>query len=218
MGATVGGTLARSSRALRQVQEHAYAVHALGASRGVGARLRRPGGGQEEPVSDDRLDHRTGTPAGGDGAQKKGSGDKALGRSRGGLSTKVHLLADEAGLPVAFRITPGQAAEYAQAVSLLQGQHAQAVIADKGYDSAEIVSTIQALGATAVIPPRRHWKQPRSYDRTLYKQRNLIERCFNRLKQFRRFSTRYCRTIEAFRSCTALACAWIRLQLYVDTA
>jgi transposase len=56
------------------------------------------------------------------------------------------------------------------------------------------------------------------YDRALYKQRNLIERCFNRLKQFRRFSTRYCRNIEAFRSCTALACPWIRLQLYVDTA
>jgi len=92
------------------------------------------------------------------------------------------------------------------------------VIADKGYDSAEIVAKIHSLGATAVILPRRHWKQPRSYDRELYKQRNLIERCFNRLKQFRRFSTRYCRTIEAFRSGTALACAWIRLQLYVDTA
>jgi transposase len=127
-------------------------------------------------------------------------------------------LADEAGLPVAFRITPGQAAEYAQAMSLLEGQQAEAVIADKGYDSAEIVAKAESLGAVVVIPPRRHRKQPRSYDRELYKQRNLIERCFNRLKQFRRFSTRYCRTLEAFRSCTALACAWIRLQLYVDTA
>jgi transposase len=141
-----------------------------------------------------------------------------MGRSRGGLSTKIHLLADEAGLPVAFRITSGNTAEYAQAVLLLQGQQAQAVIADKGYDSTEIVATIQALGATAVIPSRKHWKQPRSYDRTLYKQRNLIERCFNRLKHFRRFSTRYCRTIEAFRATTAIACASIRLQLYVDTA
>ena len=128
------------------------------------------------------------------------------------------MLADEAGLPVDFRITPGQAAEYAQAIPLLEGQQAEAVIADKGYDSAEIVAKVQSLGATPVIPSRRHWKQPRSYNRELYKQRNLIERCFNRLKQFRRFSTRYCRTSEAFRSCTALACAWIRLQLYVDTA
>ena len=101
---------------------------------------------------------------------------------------------------------------------MLEGQQAEAVIADKGYDSTEIVTTIEALGAVAVIPPRQHWKQPRSYDHTLYKQRNLIERCFNRLKQFRRFSTRYCRNIEAFRACTALACSWLRLQLYVDSA
>jgi len=134
------------------------------------------------------------------------------------LSTKIHLLTDEDGLPVAFRITPGQAAEYAEAIRLLDGQRAEAVIADKGYDSAEIVAKVQSLGAVAVIPPRRHWKQPRTYDRELYKQRNRIERCFNKLKHFRRFSTRYCRTIEAFRSTTALACAWIRLQLYVDTA
>lgn len=101
---------------------------------------------------------------------------------------------------------------------LLEGRQAEAVIADKGYDSAEIVARVESLGAVPVIPPRRHRKALRPYDRDLYKQRNLIERCFNRLKQFRRFSTRYCRTIEAFRSCTALACAWIRLQLYVDTA
>jgi transposase len=110
-------------------------------------------------------------------------------------------------LPVDFRITAGQAAEYAQAILLLEGQQAEAVIADKGYDSAEIVAKVHGLGAVAVIPPRRHWKQPRTYDRQLYKQRNRIERCFNRLKHFRRFSTRYCRTIEAFRSITALACA-----------
>ncbi len=134
------------------------------------------------------------------------------------LSTKIHLLADERGLPVAFRITAGQAAEYAQAIHLLEGPTGRSRDRRQGYDSSEIVTTIEALGAVAVIPPRRHWKQPRSYDRTLYKQRNLIERCFNRLKQFRRFSTRYCRNIEAFRSCTALACAWLRLQLYVDTA
>jgi transposase len=109
---------------------------------------------------------------------------------------------------VAFRITAGQAAEYQQAILLLEGRQAEAVIADK----------VQSLGAVAVIPPRRHWKQPRTFDRELYKQRNRIERCFNALKHFRRFSTRYCRTIEAFRSTTALACSWIRLQLYVDTA
>ena len=126
-------------------------------------------------------------------------------------------MADEAGLAVAFRITPGQAAEYAQAISLLESRGAEAVIVDKGYDSAEIVAKVGSFGAVAVIPSRRHWKQPRSYNRELYRQRHQVERCFNRLKQFRRFSTRYCRTIEAFRTCAALACSSIRLQLYVDT-
>jgi transposase len=70
----------------------------------------------------------------------------------------------------------------------------------------------------ATIPPRRHRLKPKTYDRELYKQRNHIKRCFNKPKHFRRFSTRYCRTLEAFRSTTVLACAWIRLQLYVGTA
>jgi transposase len=118
---------------------------------------------------DDRLDHRPSASAGGGRPQKRGSEDPALGRSRGGLSTKIHLLADEAGLPVDFRITPGQAAEYAQDISLLEGREAEAVIADRGYDSAEIVAKVESLGAVAVIPPRRHRKQPRSYDRELYK-------------------------------------------------
>ncbi len=130
-------------------------------------------------------------------ARKRGGAGSALGRSRGGLSTKIHLLTDEAGLPVAFRITPGQAAEMPRR-SVAGGQQAEAVIADKGYDSAPIIASMEDLGAVAVIPPRRHRKQPRSYDCELYKQRNQIERCFTRLKQFRRFSTRFCRILEAF--------------------
>jgi transposase len=140
-----------------------------------------------------------------------GCADKALGRSRGGLGTRVQLLADEAGLPIACRITPGRLSNMPQAASLLEGQHAESLIADTGCDSTDVVATIQALGAITVMPPRCHWSQPKSCDRALYKQRNLIE---PRLKQFRRFCTRYCRTIETLRSCTALACAWLRLQLY----
>ena len=116
-----------------------------------------------------------------------------------------------------FRITPGQAAEQPQALPLLEGRTAEAVIADKGYDSRAIVARVQAMEAAVVIPSRSHWLVQREHDRVLYRQRNRIERCFNKLKHFRRFSTRYCRTLEAFHSTTAIACAWIRLQLYVDT-
>ena len=91
------------------------------------------------------------------------------------------------------------------------------MIADKGYDTRAIVAHVRAMGAAVVIPSRSHWLVQRELDRALYRQRNRIERCFNQLKHFRRFSTRYCRTIEAFRATTAIACAWIRLKLYVDT-
>lgn len=125
---------------------------------------------------------------------------------------------DENGLPLQFRITPGQAGEYAPAAELLQGRRAQAVIADKGYDADALLTQAETIGAASVIPPKCNRKQQRAYDRELYKQRNRIERCFNKLKHFRRFATRYCKTILAFRSFTALACAWLRLKLYVDTA
>ncbi len=97
-------------------------------------------------------------------------------------------------------------------------QNAGAVIADRGYDSDALVAQSENMGARVVIPPKCNRKQQRAYDRELYKQRNRIERCFNKLKHFRRFATRYCKTIHAFRSFTALACAWLRLKLYVDTA
>ncbi len=181
----------------------------------MGAHLRGLGRGQKEPVSDDRLDDRPRTPAGGHRPQKRG--DKALGRSRGGLTTKIHLLADEAGLPVAFRITAGQVNDCTQAELLLKGRAAEAVLADRGYDTNAILALIEATGAEAVIPSCRHRRVQREHNRTLYAQRNRIERCFSKLKQLRRFSTRYCKTTEAFRAFTALACAWIRLQLYVDT-
>jgi hypothetical protein len=87
----------------------------------MGRYLRRSGGGLKGLVPDDRFDHRADVPAGCYGAQK-GLRRQGSGRSRGGLRTKVHLLADEVGLPVAFRSTAGQAAECAQAVSLLEGQ------------------------------------------------------------------------------------------------
>ena len=96
-------------------------------------------------------------------------------------------------------------------------RQAEAVIADRGYNADALVAQSQGLGAQAVIPPKCNRKLQRTYDRQLYKLRNRIERCFNRLKHFRRLATRYCKTILAFRSCTALACTWLRLNLYVDT-
>ncbi len=84
-------------------------------------------------------------------------------------------------------------------------------MADRGYDSNQIVDAIESLGAIAVIPSRICRKQKREHDRTLYKLRNRIERCFNRLKQFRRLATRYCKRRICFHATVSLACTWLHL-------
>ena len=95
------------------------------------------------------------------------------------------------GNPVRLLVTGGQASEYEQADALLAGFVPDYVLADKGYDSEAFVKTITDSGAVAVIPSRKNRKAPREYDRTLYKERNLVERFFQKLKQFRRIATRY---------------------------
>jgi transposase len=130
-----------------------------------------------------------------------------LGRSRGGLTTKIHLVTDAQGQPIRFILTGGQAHDAPQAIPLLTGVQANYVIADKGYDSDQILRFIQEPGAVAVIPPRSNRKTPREYDRELYKQRNLIERAFNKLKHWRRIATRYDRKSIYFLASLHLASA-----------
>jgi transposase len=121
----------------------------------------------------------------------KGEPTPGFGASRGGLSTKIHLVTDAQGQPIRFSVTGGQAHDAPQAIPLLTSIKAEGVIGDKGYDSDQILNFIQRQGAIAVIPPKSNRKAPREYDRELYKQRNLIERTFNKLKHWRRIATRY---------------------------
>ena len=139
--------------------------------------------------------------------RKRGGRDQALGRSRGGLSTKIHMAADADGQPIRFILTGGQAGDAPQAIPLLTGIKAGHVIADKGYDSNEILNFIQRQGATAVIPPKSNRRVPRAYDREVYKERNLIERAFNKLKHWRRIATRYDRRSLYFLATLQLAAA-----------
>lgn len=127
-----------------------------------------------------------------------------MGKSRGGLSTKIHAAVDALGNPVRLLLTPGQDSEYGQAQALLDGFSPEAVLADKGYDSDAFVEAIQNLGAKAVIPSRRNRLEPRDLDRHLYKERNLVERFFQKLKQFRRIATRYERLARNYQSMLSL--------------
>jgi transposase len=122
------------------------------------------------------------------------------------------MLADALGRPLRFRITAGQAHDITAAPALLEGQQAKAVLADKAYDSNGLRETIAQMEAQAVIPSKRNRKVPIPHDPELYKQRNRIERCFGRLKHFRRFATRYDRRTIHFAGFIHLAAAMIWLR------
>jgi transposase len=127
-----------------------------------------------------------------------------MGKPRGGLSTKIHAAVDALGNPVRPLLTPGQASEYSQAEALIEGFSPEAVLADKGYDSDAFVEVIQRSGAEVVIPSRKNRLKPRQLDRHLYKARNLVERFFQKLKQFRRIATRYERLARNYQSMLSL--------------
>ena len=118
--------------------------------------------------------------------KKKQQEQEAMGKSRGGLSTRIHVAVDALGNPVRLLITPGQQADIKQADALIAGFSADYVIADKGYDADTFIEAIEATKAIAVIPPRCNRTVARDYDEHLYGERNLVERCFQKLKNYRR--------------------------------
>ena len=136
---------------------------------------------------------------------RKSSGGQAaqsLGRSRGGFGTKVHAAVSGLLLPVALLLSAGQKADVSYAKALLAEVPATAevkvVIADKGYDSKAVVEAVEGRGAEAVIPSLSNRKEQRAYDKERYKDRNLAERFWHKVKQFRRVATRYEKTGRNF--------------------
>jgi transposase len=146
---------------------------------------------------DDHRQHR-GPGASACGREKRGQEAEALGRSRGGFSTKIHIIVDALGNPVEFILTGGQEADVTQAEPLMEGHKAGALIADKAYDSNAVVDAAKRQGAEAVIPPKKNRKEPRDYDKHLYKERKKVEWFINLIKQYRRVATRYEKTARNF--------------------
>lgn len=135
------------------------------------------------------------------------------------MTTKIHLLVNEWGMPMQFLNTAGHISDYTPAIELLGTRQAKAVVADKGYDSDAVLAHVEtAMNARAVIPPRCNRKQRRNYDQALYKLRNPIEHCLSKLQHFRRFATRHEKSKACFAALVAMACSWIILKLYVNTA
>ncbi|MEG0921044.1 MAG: IS5 family transposase [Comamonas sp.] len=123
----------------------------------------------------------------------------AIGRSRGGLSTKIHATVDALGNPTGFHLTAGQSSDLEGADVLLSSIKANVVLADKAYDAHDrVVAPLLAQGKQVVIPSIRTRKEQRPCDRHVYKERHLIENFFARLKQYRCIATRYDKTAAAF--------------------
>ena len=134
------------------------------------------------------------------GLKKNTPSDEAIGRSAGGLSTKIHVTCDALGNPTEFHLTPGQDHDLEGADALMDRlTQADAVLADKAYDADERVrNKLQEKGCRAVIPPRSNRNYPSNYDKDLYQSRHLIENFFAKLKQYRAIATRYDKTSTNF--------------------
>ena len=138
---------------------------------------------------------------------------EALGRSRGGFTSKLHARCDAKGRPLGFVLTPGQTHDTQGFAPLFRmiSDRIEAFLADKGYDADAIREEISSAKIEAVIPSKSNRRDPIPHDKAKYKWRNQIERLFNKLKNWRRVATRYDKTKESYLGFVTLAAVklWI---------
>ena len=177
--------------------------------RALGPDLRRAGGAGRGPRGSQHRQHcGQGAPLG--SWRKRGAKAQAIGRSRGGPTTKIHALTDACGRIAAVSLTPGNVADISAAPALLAATPApRRLIADKGYDANSLRKTLRKVRTEAVIPSTRSRKTPIPYDAIAYRERNRIERAFCSLKDWRRVATRYDKLARNFLSAVAIAAAII---------
>jgi transposase len=121
-----------------------------------------------------------------------GNRSQSMGRSRGGLTSKIHAVVDTNGLPVRLGLTAGEAHDNRLALSLLSRlRSGSMLLADRGYDADWIRTFATERGSWANVPPRCNRREPICFSPHLYRARNLVERFFNKIKQCRRVATRY---------------------------
>ena len=191
-----------------------HAIPALGSARGLAALVEEsasrtfcPGAGLAPGFHD-----RARASSRGRRTQKNG-GDQALGRSRGGFSTKIHAATINENCAVALHLTAGQAHDGRQFECLYESLEADNVLEsaalDKGYDADRIRERLAYDGIEPVIPPISTRSRKPPYDKELYRGRNRIERFFNKLKQFRRIATRYDKLRNTFFAAVYLVAAFL---------
>ena len=133
-----------------------------------------------------------------------------IGLTKGGRNTKLHAVCDEKGRPVVLLLTPGNVHDCKVAQLCIEAMPPSAeLVADKGYDSQALREWLTGRRTQPVIPPRKNRKIQYDYDATIYRQRNVIERMFCRLKDWRRIATRFDRNLKSVMGAIALAASVI---------
>ena len=139
---------------------------------------------------------------------------QSMGRSRGGLTSKIHAVVDSSGLPVRLAFTTGEAHDNRLAAKLLSRlKSGTMLLADRGYDADWIRAFVRQHGAWANIPPKRNRTEALGFSPYLYRARNLVERFFNKIKHCRRVATRYDKLAANYLAFIQLASIrlWLRI-------
>jgi transposase len=202
--------MARSPDGVRQVVLGVEALPPMGDQGRVRANFRGVVGRSRFRIRARRRDDRQGSPA--RRRRKRGTQNQAIGRSRGGLTTKIVALVDALGNLSRFVLLPGQRHDSIGVEPLITGVDFDALIADKAFDQDALRTTLNERGALAVIPAKADRKTPIPHDAEMYKWRHLIENFFQRLKEFRRIATRYDKTDTSFAAAIYLVAAFLALK------
>ena len=210
MGGSGRLPLARSPGSLRQRELGAPAFPTVDVERRLRASFQAVVWRSRFRIRLDRRNHRARPPAR-DG-RKRGTQNQAIGRSRGGLTTKIVALVDALGNLARFLLLPGQRHDSVGVEPLLDGVAIGALIGDKAFDNDGLRHELNERGALAVIPPKADRKSEIPCDFAMYRWRHLIENFFCNLKQFRRIATRYDKTDQSFSAMINLAAAAIALK------
>ncbi|KAA8821140.1 IS5 family transposase [Bifidobacterium vespertilionis] len=195
--------VAGPARLLRQVDHRLPAVQPLVQERRGGAPVRRPAGGADHRGGGAGARHglheREGPPAR-HGRPEKG-GPQCVGISRGGRNTKVHVVSDSESTLVEIHLSPGNehdAAHGRVSMAALGPFMGARLLMDRAYEGDPTRLLAESFGLTPVVPPKRNRTDPWEYDRQAYKDRNIVERVFNRMKHYRKAATRYDRLDATF--------------------
>jgi transposase len=189
--------VARPAQAVWQLAHHLHAHEPLVQERRDGPGLREAATGTDRAHQDRGdcagLDLGEGTSGWHRGVKK--NGPQAIGKSRGGWNTKIHLVAADARTAITFALSPGHAHDAPEGRELLRDlppmPEGLPLLMDRAYEGNETRQLVLSLGIVPVVPPKSNRVDPWRYDRTLYKKRNEIERLFRRLKGYRRIFSRF---------------------------